>query len=495
VYYNSKIIGLVVQEETDVTGWSEIYRFEYAGKTGMVVYADPMYWTPAVGLSFMKYDHNLGFGQTQSYLDLDQISSFRLLVNYYYVFCGESVLFDNVTPESYLKDETGILAGAGYESLDEYFTGITKEYLYKDEISGKDLRWETPFSVLDWIANGVVQNKTIYDVVFAVGYWNGSEFVRSIGYYQDRKAVPFLSEEDEIYDEIMELYSGKNTPPTEYVGALPYTDGYPLRAGELSEEYMQWCADMINIYRIGTGLRGIVIGENSNEYMQDATAYSAYIYKDIGRRSLYMDGTHYIKDDGVVSKEILDKAVAASFSGAIMPGGSNVASGIRALVHDNFPGAKYLRGHRHTLLSQVIEALGIGSVPIYGTGRYSIITGWGSTVYNDLPKVVGFPAVGVSLHELTGNMVDRWSVQLENNKYYFGTNASVTIKRLNDGREWKYGKIDGMERFFSSVTIASWNGYDILLRAGDVYEVTLSGIMELYTWQSAEDFVYRTVIR
>lgn len=310
-------------------------------------------------------------------------------------------------------------------------------------------------------------------------YFNGTA---NPDLYQDQ-VVPLTEEEEQTIAEMKEMYQRSvdewNLASSYYQTEPSYTS-LPITAGVVDANVLQSSVEYLNLIRYGAGIGPLVLDQTLCDGAQAKATYTMYL----SANGISNPTPHYPPKVDGISDEFY--SLCQTGRGENLYNGDVLTSITHAL--DDTSGDPINCGHRYNLLDPTYTAVGLGST---GSGLFPQGVQKFSGYQENTVDAVCWPSDGITPVEAIYVDQFQWTAKLY--RYSVTTDTDVSVTCLNTGDEWQFSTQAGNLHRSVSENFLSWDDDNLSVSAGNVYQVTISNVVDETTGQTT-DYTYRAVI-
>ncbi len=282
--------------------------------------------------------------------------------------------------------------------------------------------------------------------------------------------------------------------PSDIYATQPSWSGGYYAPGQLRDSYLAVAREHVSFIRYIAGLPAVELSAPLSENAQ----YGATLMQATG---LFQHEIPLSAKPANMSSDFFTKGNAALGSSNLGVGHSDVVRFNYSCLNDSSASNIARMGHRGWLLAGRLKYIGFGR-----TGSYSV-----SKVFDTsgpalvAGRTISWPSEGVfPLNLLDDTYSDYnigWTLHLQSGDYTGVESAGVTLTRRRDGTVWRFGSAGSGEFYVSG----GYGGYQQLIfrpdkntlgdyRAGDIFDVRVTGLVRRSTGQAATIAYAVTVI-
>lgn len=249
----------------------------------------------------------------------------------------------------------------------------------------------------------------------------------------------------------------------------------PYRAGSVSQKSLNEALNALNLMRYIAGLPAdVTLNSQYNTYAQHASLVLAALGEGL---------SHYPAKPNGMSNSMYQLGYLGASSSNISGGYPNIIYSLIGCMIDSGSNIDTV-GHRRWILNPSMQATGFGIAAdssannVNYSATYAFDTSRNGVVAYDY---IAWPSTYMPV-ELSREDIP-WSVTLGSNYKKPDLSASVTVKRIKDGKVWKFSNNNSSNYF--TVNLAGYGVNNCIIfrpsdyltyRAGDKYQVSIAGI-------------------
>ena len=445
--------------------------------------------------------------KTEYFKDQSQYEKYNamhatLMANHFYIEDGVTVEFNEDVYDTLKKMEDNEVQTQ--DILSNYANEVGKN-AYIKVLGGRTVDTSifykylpNPFSLVDSVKNyRPTDDKNILYYSFHVYNRDNLTVSRQFSYFVSSKIVEKIANDVSLTEEEKALYEQARDIYNESVETFNQSNGFvyqeepvyntlPLQAGVIYPNILQGTTMFINSIRAGAGLPLFQLDEDLSDIAQHKSTLIAYInaVDDTGNENNSM---HYPNLPAGVDEDFYNRAMERMTGENLYDAGLSQSpiTSISNALNDAY-GDPIEAGHRYNLLDPNFTNFGFGMTEGQAVHRF---TGYQTSDVD----IVAWPSKGVMPVE--GFSGGYWTTRFYNN-YIVTNDSTVTIKRLNDNREWNFTEeiTTGNHRFKIGNGMVSFYNPDLVSGNNYIYEITVHNVRNLET-DKIEDYTYRSVFK